>query len=151
MAEGLWKRLKELLLRVVLVISGRLSVETSVAAYLFAKSVLRLKRSSGILFTALFFLKQCGVCLQQQYGGVPQKHDLLPVMVSLTRSGLPRIIPPFHRRIILRKDGWADRWGRWYLKRPGSRAEKRKSRAQVDYSHRDDHVTNWIWTSTSGS
>jgi hypothetical protein len=76
--------------------------------------------------------------------GVPQKHDLLPVMVSLTRSGLPRIIPPFHRRIILRKVDGADRWGRWYLKRPGSRAEKRKSRAQVAYSHRDDHVTNWI-------
>lgn len=39
---------------------------------------------------------------------MPQKHELLPVMVSLTRSGLPRIIPPFHRRRILRKDDRAE-------------------------------------------
>lgn len=56
-------------------------------------------RKSGLLFTALY-LKQCGSCLMMAYGGVKRPPELLPVPVSLTRSGYPTIIPSFHRRLI---------------------------------------------------
>lgn len=42
------------------------------------------------------------------YGGDPQPHSLLPVPVSLTRIGLPRIIPSFHRKVIRRGDPQSD-------------------------------------------
>lgn len=90
-------------------------METSVAAYLFAKSVLRLKRSSGILFTALF-LKQCAVSLQRYYGmELPLPKECTKPMVSLSRDGLPRIIPSFHRRVIKMKDDQSDRLVKMYL------------------------------------
>lgn len=100
--------LKGFLLRAQLVISGHLTSESAIAAYMFAKSVVRLKRKSGLLFTALY-LKQCSVSLQLYYGGVPQRKGRLPFPISLTRSGIPTIIPAFHRRIIRVKDDRADK------------------------------------------
>lgn len=41
-------------------------------------------------------LKQCASSLQKAYGGSGYTPELLPVQVSLTRQGYPRIIPPFH-------------------------------------------------------
>lgn len=61
-----------------------------------------LGRKSGWLHVALY-LKQCAASLQKAYAGDKVKPELLPVPVSLTRSGYPRIIPSFHRRLILRK------------------------------------------------
>lgn len=49
------------------------------------------------------------------YGGDRRRPDLLPVPVSLTRSGYPRIIPSFHRQIIRRKDERADLVVKVYL------------------------------------
>lgn len=53
--------------------------------------------------------------LQKAYAGDKVKPELLPVPVSLTRSGYPRIIPSFHRRWILRKDDRADIFVQLYL------------------------------------
>lgn len=44
--------------------------------------------------------------------GVPSS---LPYPVSLSRDGIPRIIPVFHRRLIRRRDDRADRIVRLYL------------------------------------
>lgn len=87
--------------------------ERCIAAYLFAKQVHRLCKKSGLLFTALY-LKQCGLSLAKAYAGdyVP---SLLPVPVSLTRSGYPRIIPAYHRRKIIRRDDEADQLVQLYL------------------------------------
>ncbi|KAI5382385.1 hypothetical protein KIW84_MT0035 (mitochondrion) [Lathyrus oleraceus] len=78
-------------------VTDGLSKENCIAAHLFAKQVRQLYRKSGPLSTALY-LKQCGVCLQQVYAGPPYEHERLPVFVSLSRNGLPRIIPSFHRK-----------------------------------------------------
>lgn len=56
-----------------------------------------------MLFTALYF-KQCGVSLQRYYSGSYSKHDSLSVPVSLTRSGLQRIMPIMVRRAIRKHD-----------------------------------------------
>ena len=37
-----------------------------------------------------------------------QPHSLLPVPVSLLRAGYPKIIPAFHRRMMMVKDDKAD-------------------------------------------
>ena len=35
--------------------------------------------------------------------------------VSLNRSGIPRCIPSFHRKMIMKRDVWADKLVRFYL------------------------------------
>ena len=65
-------------------------------------AILRMWRSSGWLFVSLY-LKQEKIILQKYYA-----QDELPVnhapYVSLTRSGIPRIIPSFHRKCIMKRD-----------------------------------------------
>lgn len=85
-----------------------------IASYLFSKEVVRLVNRSGPLFTALY-LKQCASSLQMAYGSSKVKPSLLPVPVSLTRGGLPRIIPAFHRHKIRRRDDYSDRLVQLYL------------------------------------
>lgn len=91
-----------------------LTKEACIGAYLFSKQVVRLVRKSGFLFTSLY-LKQCSSSLQMAYGGIPKPPELLPVPVSLNRSGYPRIIPRFHRRMMMRKDDRADVLVKLYL------------------------------------
>ena len=64
-------------------------------------------RKSGWLHVALY-LKQCASCLMTAYGGYYSIPSIIPVPVSLTRSGYPRIIPSFHRFMIYVKDDKAD-------------------------------------------
>ena len=77
--------------RIILVVADGFTKERSIAAHHVAKQVVRLNRKSGPLFTALY-LKQCSLSLQQAYAGVRNKNSLLPVPVSLSGSGYPRII-----------------------------------------------------------
>ncbi|AWL21855.1 RNA dependent RNA polymerase [Chenopodium quinoa mitovirus 1] len=108
------RRLKGLCLRASLIVSLRLHKETGLAAVAFARVVFRLVRKSGLLFTSLY-LKQCGVSLQRYYAGSYSKQDSLSVPVSLTRTGLPKIIPVYIRRVIRKNDDRADKWVRTYL------------------------------------
>jgi len=75
---------------------------------------MKLVRKSGLLFTALY-LKQCSVALQQFYGRDHKPDFQYPVSISLTRAGLPRIIPPLHRKVIKRRDCRSDYLVRLYL------------------------------------
>lgn len=61
------------------------------------------------------FISKTTTCCKQAYAGVSQSHSLLPVPVSLTRSGYPKIIPSFHRKMIMKKDQKADLWVHIYL------------------------------------
>ena len=90
-----------------------LSKEYCISGYPFAKEVIRLRRKSGLLFTALY-LKQCSSALMKAYANDPIV-GTSPFPVSLTRSGYPRIIPAFHRRIIYRKDERSDKVVQLYL------------------------------------
>lgn len=67
------------------------------------------------MFGTALYLKQCSSALMQAYGGKKRNHSLLPCMVSLTRSGFPRIIPAFHRRKMKVGDEEADRLVQTYL------------------------------------
>jgi len=88
-------------------------IRKGISAFLSAKTIRRMRRKSGLLFTALY-LKQCGSSLQKAYAGDPST-GLLPFPVSLTRKGYPTIIPFFHRLMIYRKDEKADNSVQLYL------------------------------------
>jgi len=93
------RRLKGFLMRIQLVVAGSPTVESGLASVSFARTVLTMVRKSGLLFTALY-LKQCRVALMRFYSGNAIKAESQPVMVSLTRSGCPRIIPKHLRHQI---------------------------------------------------
>lgn len=97
-----------------LCIFGNLTKENCIAIYLFCKEVRRLYRSSGAIYTGQY-LKVVAIKLMTFVGGKPEYRHAPPtkVRVSLTRAGIPRIIPPFHRRAIrMRRD---DRLVKLYL------------------------------------
>lgn len=108
------QRIRGWLLKVSLVLSGSLSKEVCISAYLVSTRVLYLYKKSGGLFCALY-LKQCSSSLQMAYGGIPHEPSLLPVFVSLTRQGYPRIIPAHHRKMMYKKDQKADYLVKLYL------------------------------------
>ena len=83
---------------VMLSLTDGLTKEQCIAAHLFWVACRRLGKRSGWLFLALY-LRQSRVCLQRFVARDSIPSDLSPA-VSLTRSGLPRIIPSFHRRKI---------------------------------------------------
>lgn len=111
-------KLKGLLLRVALVLAGSLTVEVGLSVAHFVRQVIHLRKNSGWLFTALY-LKQCAVSLQRYYGWSGEKKWLInqssSVSVSLTRSGIPRIIPRHHRHWISLRNERSDFLVRWYL------------------------------------
>ena len=86
----------------ILSLTDGLTKEWCIATHLFWKVCSRKGKRSGWLFLALY-LKQCRVCLQRYCAGDSVPDSLSPA-VSLTRCGLPRIIPSFHRGKIRRGD-----------------------------------------------
>lgn len=88
-------------------LSGSLSTEFCISAFLFAKWLVGSIKRSGYLNTALY-LKSCSVSLMRFYSGmgVPSR---LPYPISLSRDGIPRVIPRFNRELIRRRDERADR------------------------------------------
>ena len=72
-------------------------------------------KGSGWLHVALY-LKQCAVCLMHYYlHNNPALLCDLSVPVSLTRKGIPRIIPAYHRKVISRRDTRADQLVKIFL------------------------------------
>jgi len=106
--------LKGLLLRVPLIVSGVLSKEVGLAAVSFVREVIRLKRKYGLLFVALY-LKQYSVCLQRYYAGSYSRGDSISVPVSLTRCGIPQIIPAALRKCIRARNDRGDTIVKIYL------------------------------------
>lgn len=92
--------LKGFLNKIPLVVSDGLTKDVCLGLHYLAKQVIRMGRKSGWLFVALY-LKQASTCLMQYYAvDSPSSPSELSVPISLTRSGLPRIIPPYHRKMI---------------------------------------------------
>lgn len=81
-----------------------LSKEMCIASYLFLKKVFQIGRKSGWLFLALY-VKQCQFSLKVFRAGSFRPDTPMSVAISLNRSGLPRIIPKFHRLIIIKDCG----------------------------------------------
>lgn len=69
----------------------------ALAGYDFIKTVVKLKRRSGFLYTALY-LKECTVSLQRYYAGCYSKNDTMSAPVSLTRCGIPKTVLRKHVR-----------------------------------------------------
>ncbi|KAK9082548.1 hypothetical protein Syun_031852 [Stephania yunnanensis] len=106
--------IKGMFSKLTLIILDGLTKEMCIASHLLTKQILFLINQSGILLTSLY-LKQCSTSLMLWRGSVRPLPRDLSVPVSLTRSGLPRIIPAFHRREIRSRSPKGDTLIRFYL------------------------------------
>jgi hypothetical protein len=97
-------KLAGLLLRVVPLVFGQLSASLVKVVWGYAKNVRRILRGSGTRGLAVY-LKACYLVTQQVAGGqVVDSPWALGGNVARTRKGLPRIINPQHRTLILKGD-----------------------------------------------
>lgn len=92
-------RLRGFVMKIFLAVSGSRSAEGAICSLVFARKVMALVRKSNLLFVSLY-LKQCSVHLQQYYAGSVSDRGQFPIYVSLSRAGIPTIIPPHHRKCI---------------------------------------------------
>lgn len=91
------RRIVGLLNRILYCVSGGPSKGHCIALYAMSKRIYQISKKSGLLFTGIY-LKQVGFHLQQYVGGTrPLAHNQ-KVYISLTRSGIPRFIPPIYRK-----------------------------------------------------
>lgn len=86
----------------ILSLTDGLTKEWCIAIHLFWVSCRRIAKRSGLLFLSLY-LKQVRVVLQKFVAGDLPPSVLSPA-VSLTRGGIPRKIPSFHRKRIKEGD-----------------------------------------------
>jgi len=97
-------KLAGLLLRVVPLVFGQLSASLVKVVWGYSKNVRRILRGSGTRGLAIY-LKTCYLVTQQVAGGqVVDSPWALGGNVARTRKGLPRIINPQHRTLILKGD-----------------------------------------------
>jgi hypothetical protein len=75
----------------------------------------RLRKKSGNWLPVGLYMKTASTCLMRFCAGPFDKHLQLPTPISLTGSGLPRCIPAFHRRAILKRDERAYKLVKFYL------------------------------------
>lgn len=93
------RRVMGLNTRVLLCVFGRLRKGHCLAVYSMSKSIIRLYRSSGPLFTGQY-LKHVALVLMWYVGGNVSERPPFKVLVKTTRSGIPRFIPPQYRKMI---------------------------------------------------
>jgi hypothetical protein len=99
-----------------MVVSGRYSKGWSIVALVLARKVFSLYRANGLLFVSQY-LSSCQVSLMRFMSESPglEDSDRLTTWCSCTRSGLPRIIPSSHRKILRKRDDKAQHVARIYL------------------------------------
>lgn len=106
------RSIKGYLSKVNLVLFFSLTKERCLAAHWFAKKIVRMGQKSGWLHASIY-CKYASAALQTAYVGEFPIHQPFPI--SLTRSGYPRIIPPYHRKVIAVGDDRADDLVRMYM------------------------------------
>jgi len=106
------RSLKGYLAKVNLILSFGLTKERCLCAHWFAKKIIGMSRKSGWLFVSIY-CKHAAASLQTAYAGEFPIHQPFPI--SLTRSGYPRIIPAYHRHVIMLGGDRADGLVRMYL------------------------------------
>jgi hypothetical protein len=101
-----WHRLMAPLISVARLTVGRITKDRIVSIVPFCKQVARLAKHRGIKGVVLY-LKVCNVLLMQALPGSkmkPGSREIGKVAIAVTHSGLPRIIPKQHRRLICNGD-----------------------------------------------
>lgn len=117
--RGVFERVRPLnsfLLRLSLAASDHITRENAIICLIFSRCVWALVRHSGLLFTSLY-LKQCSTSLMRYYSGISKSelNQMSGPSVSLSRSGIPRLIPAHLRHVLAQRDDRADRLCRLYL------------------------------------
>lgn len=90
----------------------KLTKENCLAVHALAKRIYSMGRRSGWLHVSVY-LKHASACLMMAHGGNPKSS--YPFRISLNRSGYPRIIPRYHRKVLMGKDSRRDMICKLYL------------------------------------
>lgn len=106
------RSLKGYLSKVSLILFFCLTKERCLAAHHFAKKIVGMGRKSGWLHVSIY-CKYAAAALQTAYVGKTRIYQPFPI--SLTRSGYPRIIPAYHRKVIAVGDDRADDLVQMYM------------------------------------
>lgn len=99
------KQLKRWLQYQAVVVYGKQTFEIAIIASILSRRIFTMYKHNGALFVALY-LKQCTLCLKRSLSQYPHgcRDGFSPSEksppVSLTRSGMPRIILKNHRKVI---------------------------------------------------
>jgi len=97
-------KLAGLLLRVVPLVFGHLTLSSVKVTWGFAKNVAKMYREMGSKGTAIY-LKTCYVLIQHAAGGMTDASPwALGANVSRTRRGIPRIVNPQQRSLLMKGD-----------------------------------------------
>lgn len=91
---------------VTIVVAGKKTVSYNGAALAYAKFVSRMYKQPGGKVHLIHYLKKCHILLEQSLCGNKGKPAILPLSprVGTTGSGIPRIIPSTHRKLIKNHD-----------------------------------------------
>lgn len=106
------RSIKGYLAKVNLILFFSLTKERCLCAHWFARKIRKMAKRSGWLFVSLY-CKHAAAALQTSYAGKFRIYQPFPI--SLTRSGLPTIIPLYHRKVIRKGDQRADDIVQMYL------------------------------------
>lgn len=106
------RSLKGHLAKVSLILFFSLTKERCLAAHHFAKKIVGMGRKSGWLHVSIY-CKHAAASLQTAYVGEFPIHQPFPI--SLSRSGYPRIIPAYHRHVIMLGGDRADDLVKLYM------------------------------------
>lgn len=108
--------LSRFLIRTAIVATGLCNRESAVICWVMAKKVFQLYRGMGCLSASLY-LKQCSTSLMRYYAGSSKEalHSMSGAMVSLSRAGIPTIIPVHHRSLIMARGERGDQLVHLYL------------------------------------
>jgi hypothetical protein len=110
------RRLSSSFNRMIMVVSGRYSKGWSIVALVLARKVFKLYKSNGLVFVSQY-LGTCQIVLMRFLADSPKiGSSYCPTTwCSCTTSGIPRIIPSSHRKVLRRRDKQALEMARIYL------------------------------------
>lgn len=134
--------------RVLVLREGGLTRFWVLTIYHYGAFIVRLRKSSGSRGVVIY-LKGCHVLLNQVVAG--QRLDnprRLGCAISRTRSGLPRVIPILHRRMILSGDKWTVRlWSSffWLYRVLDTKGKIKLSTITKPFEVSHVILREWVW------
>lgn len=155
-----WRRLLEQSRRLVglfnkgqLVVFGRLRKGHCLGVLYMSRQIVRLYKKNGPLFTSRY-LKLCNQQFMWYVGsGTSSPPPSLEIPISLTRCGLPRIIPPHYRKMIRGGDAQVIKmvmtiFAFYRIMKVGNKASKKVKHSSIVFPKYEPSEAVMTWAKT---
>jgi hypothetical protein len=142
------KRLQGVLKRLLVLREGGLTRHWILTVFHYGRFVQHLIKRSGSR-GAVIYLKGCHVLLQQVVGGhlLDDTRKLGPA-ISRSHSGLPRVIPIYHRKMILEGNRWTViLWSSffWLYRVLDAKGSIKLGSITKPFEVSSDFLKGWVW------